>query len=75
MLGFSAEAEDERVFPGDRELEDVRWFSREEFKEAVERGVIRLPSRISIAYQLIRDWFDAESPVRLVDLAVSERTV
>lgn len=75
MLGFSAEAEDERVFPGDRELEDVRWFSRAEFKDAVERGVIRLPTRISIAYQLIRDWFDAESPVRLVDLAVSERTV
>ncbi|MFZ2446582.1 MAG: NAD(+) diphosphatase [Syntrophobacteraceae bacterium] len=74
MIGFCAEAEGEEVCLRDRELEDARWFSREEFRTAVEGGAIRLPSRISIAHQLIRDWFDAQSPVPLRELATPERT-
>lgn len=75
MLGFTAEAEDDEVCPGDGELEDLRWFSHEEFKEAVEGGEIRLPSRISIAYELIRGWFEARGTMLLSDLATPGRTV
>ena len=69
MLGFTAEAETEKILLGDKELEDARWFSRRELQEAIEGGSLKLPSPISISRHLIEDWFDAESPVRLGDLA------
>jgi NAD+ diphosphatase len=60
MLGFTAEAETEKILLGDRELEDARWFSRRELREAIERGEVKLPPPISIARHLIADWFEAE---------------
>ena len=69
MLGFTAEAKDERISLGDQELEDARWFGRRELHEAVENGVVKLPTPVSISYRLIEDWFDAESPFRLRDFA------
>ncbi len=75
MLGFTAEAEEELVCPADGELENLRWFSREDFRQAVEGGEIRLPSRISIAYQLIRGWFESGGSLSFDDLAVPVRTV
>ncbi|AXK72692.1 NAD(+) diphosphatase [Lysobacter sp. TY2-98] len=66
MLGFIAVAE-----PGDvrdsEELEHARWFEREEIVEALaaeERGdtadaPLLMPSRISIAHWLVREWLDA----------------
>lgn len=65
MLGFRAVAEGEDIHLGDEELEDARWFSREELERAMEEGALRLPGRISIAYRLIEDWFDEGSPGRL----------
>ena len=62
MLGFTAEAEDERISLRDNELEDARWFGRGELQEAVENGVVKLSSPVSIAYSLIKDWFEAEKP-------------
>ena len=67
MLGFTAEAEDDRICLGDQELEDARWFGRRELQEAVESGAVKLPTPVSVSYRLIEDWFDAESPFRLQD--------
>lgn len=55
MLGFLAEALDERVTPAD-ELEDARWLSREALV-AVAAGFdpeIRAPRRGAIAHHLLR---------------------
>jgi NAD+ diphosphatase len=68
MLGFTAEAESTAITLDD-ELVDARWFSRSELAEEVERGALRLPGPISIAYRLIEDWFDREGSVRLGSLA------
>jgi NAD+ diphosphatase len=62
MLGFTAEAEDESISLGDKELEDARWFARGELREAVENGSVRLSTPVSIAYRLIEDWFEGEGP-------------
>ncbi len=75
MLGFTAEAEKELACPVDGELENLRWFSREEFRQSIESGEIRLPSRISIAYQLIRGWFEFDGSMSLSELAIPGRTV
>lgn len=73
MLGFTAEAQDGQICLGDRELEDARWFTRGEVREGLECGALLLPPKVSIAYQLVEDWFDAESDIRLCDLAFPDR--
>lgn len=52
MLGFMAEATSTDVLLNDGELEDARWFSREELRS----GFPKLPFRISIARRLVDDW-------------------
>ncbi len=55
MLGFTAMGETRDITLGDDELEDARWFTREELKSG-ER--VQLPSEISIARRLIEDWLE-----------------
>jgi NAD+ diphosphatase len=52
MLGFLARALDTRVTLHDGELEDARWFSREEIRS----GAVLLPPRHAISRQLIDHW-------------------
>lgn len=61
MLGFTAEAEEERIVLGDRELEDARWFGRRELLEAVENRTVKLPPPVSISYRLIEEWLNEDS--------------
>ena len=49
MLGFIAEANSKEIKLNDGELEDARWFSRDELKS----GGVGLPFRISIARRLV----------------------
>lgn len=58
MLGFFADAENWDINIEDDELSDAQWLSRREIKERIEDGSLRLPSKISIAYRLIEEWFN-----------------
>jgi NAD+ diphosphatase len=58
MLGFMADASSTDIARNDGELEDVRWFSREELRS----GYPKLPFRISISRRLIDAWIDAGDP-------------
>lgn len=60
MLGFTADAASDKIIIGDNELEDVRWFSRDEMVQGLASGSLKLPTPISIAFCLIEDWFDEE---------------
>ena len=64
MLGFTAHALSLDVQRKDKELEDARWFSRQDI---LERQFL-LPTGLSISYRLIEHWFDAghERPLRQV---------
>jgi len=56
MLGFRAEAVSRSELQVNAaELEDARWFSRDEIRGRRSIGLI-LPGRDSIARRLIRDW-------------------
>jgi len=68
MLGFTAQAASDAIHLNDGELEDARWFSREEIVGAVQSGVMRIPSDVSISYRLIESWFDAGDLGRLEHL-------
>jgi NAD+ diphosphatase len=59
MLGFTATAGDDAIVRHDDELADARWFSRAEIVAALADGRLRVARRVSIAYRLLEDWFDA----------------
>lgn len=65
MLGFRADAVSEEIIIGDNELQDARWFSRDEIAQGLANGSLRLPTPISIAFRLIEDWFDEGRAGRL----------
>ena len=56
MVGFRAVCDpDAEPSPRDGELEDVRWFDRDELR--ADNGTL-LPTPVSIAWRLITDWLD-----------------
>lgn len=65
MVAFTAEAESESIDKGDEELEDARWFSREDIVALCESGEMRMPMGRSISFRLLESWFDAKSDVPL----------
>ncbi|MDJ0837467.1 MAG: NAD(+) diphosphatase [Acidobacteriota bacterium] len=58
MVGFHAHSADTELHLSDEELEDARWFTREELEREVAEGSVLLPHKISISYRLIEDWLN-----------------
>ncbi len=56
MCGFYAEAISRDCAVSD-ELEELRWYSTEELTRAVLAGEVILSPTVSIAFQLLADWF------------------
>lgn len=63
MLGFHARPAGGEIVLRDGELEDARWFDRDDI--AAQR--VLLPPRVSIAYRLIEEWFDRAPGRRLAE--------
>jgi NAD+ diphosphatase len=61
MVGFSAHASHPQIQRMDDELEDVRWWTREQ----IAAGEAALPTTHSISFRLIEDWYDAGSDTPL----------
>jgi len=60
MLGFIARVDgDPRLHVDGTELQDARWFTRDEIRSRA--GIRALPPPVSIAYRLITDWLDADA--------------
>lgn len=56
MLGFTAVCAPDAIPQAkDGELEDARWFTKDELRD----GTSMLPTEVSIAYLLIRGWLDS----------------
>ena len=55
MLGFTAHALASRVSLNDRELEDARWFTREDI---IQQRIL-MPTRQSISHRLIEHWLES----------------
>ena len=61
MVGFSARATRPQIQRIDDELEDVRWWTREQ----IAAGEAALPTTHSISFRLIEDWYDEAAAVPL----------
>lgn len=62
MLGFTAHASTTEILRMDDELEDARWWTREE----IAHGAVALPITHSISFHLVEHWYnsDAWRPLR-----------
>jgi len=60
MIGFTARAVSTELVLQQDEIEEARWFDREELARAVADGSLRISSRISIARRLIEHWYGEE---------------
>ena len=61
MIGFTASADAQSVPRADEELEDVRWFTRQQ----IASGFPGLPPPQSVSYRLIEHWYDSDSSLPL----------
>ncbi|MCF6263674.1 MAG: NAD(+) diphosphatase [Xanthomonadales bacterium] len=57
MAGFIAEATSRECEIGDNELETIRWFSSKELPQLLAKGEVYMPNRVSIAFQLVSEWY------------------
>jgi NAD+ diphosphatase len=62
MLGFTARAVSTEIAVDGEEIEEARWFSREEARAAAEDGTLVIPPGISISRSLITDWYGDDLP-------------
>ena len=67
MLGFTATAAGDVIARHDQELADARWFTRCEIVVGLREQSLRVARRVSIAYRLLEDWFDAGDQGPLAD--------
>lgn len=60
MIAFEAITSDPTVAcPDGEEIVELRWYSREEMRDAVKSGELMLPSRISVSRRMIEHWYGA----------------
>lgn len=61
MIGLIAEVDDGEATPDQTELEEVRWFTREEARALMNAALpgARAPGSVAIAHQLIKAWAEA----------------
>lgn len=62
MLGFRGEAISGEIRVDQVEIDDARWWSRDELQADIKAGKLVLPPAVSIARRLIEDWFGGPIP-------------
>ena len=62
MLGFVGRAESTEIRVDDHEIEDARWFTREEMRSEAEAGTLVLPGGVSISRSLVEHWYGGPLP-------------
>ncbi|CAB4580120.1 MAG: NAD(+) diphosphatase [Actinobacteria bacterium] len=62
MLGYQVRTKTTDAVADGYEISQVRWFTRAELKSECESGLLKLPSKISIARALIEEWYGEELP-------------
>jgi NAD+ diphosphatase len=64
MVGFTARALQTAIDVDGSEIEDARWFTREEMRAEAEAGTLVLPGGVSISRSLVESWYGGSLPGR-----------
>ena len=64
MVGFTARAVATEIDVDGSEIEDARWFTREEMRAEAEAGTLVLPGGVSISRSLVESWYGGPLPGR-----------
>lgn len=62
MVGFVARALSRQVDVDGAEIEEARWFTRDELHAAAEAGEVQIPRSVSISSSLLADWYGGPLP-------------
>lgn len=62
MLGFVGRAETTAIDVDGEEIEDARWFTREQMRTEAEAGTLLLPGGVSISRSLVEHWYGGPLP-------------
>lgn len=62
MVGFFARALTTDIQVDGVEIDDARWFTREQMRTEAEAGTLRLPGGISISRSLVEAWYGGPLP-------------
>eukprot|EP00842_Homolaphlyctis_polyrhiza_P005409 jgi/Hompol1/586/HPOL_005361-RA len=67
MIGCMGSAVSEDISLADDELQDAKWFSRQEVTDAIDgvSSTLKMPSPASIAYQLVSTWARQVPPAKM----------
>jgi NAD+ diphosphatase len=60
MLGFTAEADSMETSADDDEITALRWFTRQELRDAIAARQVAVPTTVSIAGQILHGWLDLD---------------
>jgi NAD+ diphosphatase len=64
MMGFTAHAESKEIHVDGAEIEQARWFTRQQLREAITAGEVVIPRGVSISSSLLVEWYGEPLPVR-----------
>ncbi len=66
MLGFLGRATSDEIAVDGREIQDARWFTREQMRDEADAGTLVLPGGVSISRSLVEHWYGGPLPGLLV---------
>ncbi len=62
MLGFLGRATSDAIAVDGREIQDARWFTREQMRDEAGTGTLVLPGGVSISRSLVEHWYGGPLP-------------
>ncbi|HEX9065981.1 MAG TPA: NAD(+) diphosphatase [Streptosporangiaceae bacterium] len=62
MLGFRASSEGTAITVDGEEIAEARWYSRDDLRQVLESGVLKMPPSLSISRWLIETWYGSGLP-------------
>ncbi len=62
MLGFTARALSKEIDVDGAEIEEARWFTRDQLRDAVDAGEVHIPRSVSISSSLLAHWYGGPLP-------------
>jgi len=62
MLGFRGRARSRDIVVDGREIQDARWFTRDDMRRGADDGTLVLPGGVSISRSLVEDWYGGRLP-------------